>query len=1026
MKYFRVLLRMLACCRRIVLLLALLLTLLFAWFWWSVPDLNQIRPEIQAELQQRLDLQSLHLGSLSWRWRGDMEIVATDVALIGSHGQLHVRDAQLSLTVSLIALLRGSQRPEHIDIRDGSMRWQPNAVSDVTSEPSNTLTTNSMPLSLSFQHMMLEVYWKNQHYMLHHARGDFSIAQRSMKVTADELSMLAILDADGELQNLRLKLNDLRWASRIQAIQWSKPVALTLSLRRQSAQQWLLSSELLSHGAALDIPALPFHLPLDALTFQATIHSPSLFQYTQWQQVLFSHLAWQAGNNHITATAAWKKGVLSLHAKSSHLAMPVLWRWLQGIDQRPAWRAWLLRMQHGVAYDTQADITLPWAKPWQALVPSLAKNVFLYHVKGSVRDADIDLGKPGESLQHAQVQVELDQTGLDADIQAATLPHNMGQARGHLHIPWDHLMLHIKAQADAVDMPRLHRWVDPSGAAQWGWKQGSARGAVHLLWNPLKKTPDEASATLIPVEPWQLYVQDQYATVSSGRVEWDINHGVVAHDLAVAGDLFQSTLNFDAYAKGKSWALRKFNGEFSTQLPYLIHAFHIPLSKPSGVFRARLELAHDWLGTIILDDAAWDNFLGESKRIGQPMKIKFTAHVPTTGDIQVNRLLCYNPNYTVQGQGAWTKKQLEINLNTIKTRGFRGAVNIIIPHGSAPWQMRVKADYLRRSALPESVTTKATGRVDKHWQLRANIAHFDWKDARMKDVALSMRSERATPARFSASSIDSGNLHVQEVDVHFNLPGGGRVQVEQLNGVMNEQRLQMAATLTPESDGAMRWQGFAATQGDFSSMMQSGGMETVFAGGKAQMLLAGEGLLMRDQPWWQGLRGRLRLRVDEGSIAKGGLLTKLLAITSLADIPALLIGQRKDLTHAGLFYERLQIEATLADQVVDIRQLAMRSTAMDMAGKGSYDLEKAKIDLTMVFRPLQNLDAMLSKIPLLRDIIGGAAHSLIRKVYHMHGSISKAEIDQVSPSSAGLASPGLIEGLLTLPDRWFGSMKEKK
>jgi len=236
----------------------------------------------------------------------------------------------------------------------------------------------------------------------------------------------------------------------------------------------------------------------------------------------------------------------------------------------------------------------------------------------------------------------------------------------------------------------------------------------------------------------------------------------------------------------------------------------------------------------------------------------------------------------------------------------------------------------------------------------------------------------------------------------------------------------MAATLTPLADGAMRWQGFAASQGDFSRMMQSGGMESVFVGGNAHMLLAGEGLLMRDQPWWQGLRGRLRLRVDEGSIAKGGLLTKLLAITSLADIPALLIGQRKDLTHAGLYYERLQMEATLSDQVVNIRQLAMRSTAMDMAGKGTYNLEKSHIDLTMVFRPLQNLDAILSKIPLLRDLIGGAAHSLIRKVYHMHGTISKAEIDQVSPASAGLAGAGLIEGLLTLPDRWFGSMKDKK
>jgi uncharacterized protein YhdP len=153
---------------------------------------------------------------------------------------------------------------------------------------------------------------------------------------------------------------------------------------------------------------------------------------------------------------------------------------------------------------------------------------------------------------------------------------------------------------------------------------------------------------------------------------------------------------------------------------------------------------------------------------------------------------------------------------------------------------------------------------------------------------------------------------------------------------------------------------------------------------------------------------------------KGGTLTKFLAATSIADLPALFVGDRKDLTKSGLGYKRLQMEAVLHDKNIQIHQLAMRSSAMDVAGQGHMDVEQADIDLTFVVRPLQNLDALLSRLPLIRDILGGAAHSFIRRVYRMHGPIANAEVTQISTSEAGLSDPGMVEYLLNLPGRWFG------
>jgi len=72
-----------------------------------------------------------------------------------------------------------------------------------------------------------------------------------------------------------------------------------------------------------------------------------------------------------------------------------------------------------------------------------------------------------------------------------------------------------------------------------------------------------------------------------------------------------------------------------------------------------------------------------------------------------------------------------------------------------------------------------------------------------------------------------------------------------------------------------------------------------------------------------------------------------------------------------------------------------------------------------VVRPLQNLDAILGAIPLLRDILGGAGRSVVRLVYHVYGPLPDAKVKQITPEEAGLATPGLLERMITLPQRWF-------
>jgi hypothetical protein len=92
-----------------------------------------------------------------------------------------------------------------------------------------------------------------------------------------------------------------------------------------------------------------------------------------------------------------------------------------------------------------------------------------------------------------------------------------------------------------------------------------------------------------------------------------------------------------------------------------------------------------------------------------------------------------------------------------------------------------------------------------------------------------------------------------------------------------------------------------------------------------------------------------------------------------------------------------------------------------MAGSGKLSLADGDVDLYMTVRPLQNLDAFLRMIPLLRDLILGPAKSVFRKVYHVYGPLYNAKVESVSPEDAGLPESGFIERLIHLPGRWFDS-----
>ena len=1014
--------RALASCRRVFLLLSLAATLFIAWIYWQAPGLDTIRPNIESYLQQDLNLKELQLGKLSWYWAGFLWIQADQLNFTSRDGHLAFHDGHVAVRIPLQELLAGNITPDQIRLSGGRLDTRID-LSEVSAPAGKLLLDH------------VEVTWRYGEWQ--GKIEDMSLTldgkDRSLKATSPTLNMTGSLDADGLLNTLNLQCKDIRWLPESVRKDIQGSPSATIHAKRSDLQNWQVDFELSSKDPVTITPETThIKLALNRLEAGLKITAIDSDKGMQAQRIDINRLVWSLGKNSITASGRWLQGQLSMQAESTHIEMPVVWSWLEGAGDEQ-WGHWLSLMHAGHASEAMGELELAWANPLQQLPSEEALQAIRYHLRATIDDADIALGISNDYLQHTHGQVDLNQDGMLAKITATELPGGLGSSSGELRIPWDTLNLHISGQAEA-DMAGLLHWLEPGVATDWQWHEARTKGTFKLLWNPNDAEPKQASAELRPLGTWHVSMAGQDLDLLEGDIRWDKATGLTLERMKIQADHLNASLSLTA-APGSSsaagstrqWQLQSLDAHIQGQLSSLASRYQIPVSDVDGSISSTLHYDGHWSGILDMQQAGWKHLLGSQKNIGEPFALHYRGKLKTVDGIptvelsnlksQGNVLKLYGGSLSIN------RNRIKAQLQDVHTPSFSGSLAINVPFDNKAWQADVKASYLNRNALPESLngTEKLT---DKPWVLHANIDRFDWDAASMSGVRVNLASKSGSIGEFEAAQIHTSQLDIMDVAARFTLPGQGRVELRKLAASVERQHLLMSATLEPEKSGGMRWSGFAELEGDFGHLVKIGHLSERFLGGSGHLLFSGQGLILRDMPWWKGLDGRLRMRVDNGRILEGGSLTTLLAAINLSKLPALLFGKRDDLTGPGIKYDRLQMEAIMQNQDIHIRNVAMRSTAFDLIGHGKLDIDQDTIDLYLIARPLQNLDALLAHVPLLRDIIGGASHSLMRKVYYMHGPFTNAQVDEVPPEQAGMASPGLIERMLALPNEWFGGGKK--
>lgn len=1008
--------RALASCWRVSLLLLIGFSLLGSWLYFQAPSLNSVRPTIENHLKEKLELKEIKLGTLSWSWSGFLWLESDQLNFASSDEALAYRDGGVAIRIPLSGLLTGNFNPDHIRLSGGALNLK------------HTQSGRSFPVA----QLVLDDVVLNWHYQdqwegtIEHLQLFLDGDNMALEASSPDFELSGRLGEDMLPQSLSLECEHLGWMpAPIQKHLSGKPTA-KVNLKRLNRRIWQLDASMASDSTITLLPETIYSVQLNRAELKLKLKAQKTEAFAI-EHIGLEQVLWSLGESSIQANGNWNAGLLSLQASSEQLAIPVVWSWLRPLGDEE-WHHWLSLMKSGTGRNAKAKVSLVWDNPLEALPAMENWEAMLFQVSAHVDGADIALGLSDDFLSDATAEVDLNQDGLNAIFSDAQLPRNLGRSTGELYIPWQTLELHIAGKSK-VDVESLLSWFGPDQISNWQWNGARADSSFQLLWDPSESEPREATAKLHASENWNVTIHGTPIQLSKGIADWDQESGLTIKDMQFKNEHVMGSLDLStAIDKENKWKITHLQSRSTSDFALLAAHFQLPLSQAGGTIHTNLNFDGRWSGSIDMGATSWKQLLGSSKRSGEPYrinyrgKLNFDQKIPTLDLTTLNSsgkaLLISNSSASIN------RKHLKLKLNDLHTPSFIGSLDITVPFDDKPWELATNALYLNRKALPEALDHPSQ-MIDKPWVVSANIAKFDWDDSRMKDVFIRLASTKGSIGLFKARQVHTTQLDITDIDARFSMPGGGTIDLRRLSASLEKQRLIMSATLKPEKGGGMRWSGFSELHGDFGHLLKLGKLSERFEGGDGHLLFSGSGIILREQPWWDGLDGRLRLRSDNGRILEGGTLTTLLAAINLTELPMLLLGQREDLTGPGTMYERLQMEAIMQDQKIHVRNVAMRSTAFDLAGHGEMNLEKTTVDLYLVVQPLQNLDALLAKIPLIRDILGGRSHSLIRKVYHMHGPFTDAKVEAVKPEKAGLASPGIIEHLFNLPDLWFNRDKDQ-
>lgn len=160
--------------------------------------------------------------------------------------------------------------------------------------------------------------------------------------------------------------------------------------------------------------------------------------------------------------------------------------------------------------------------------------------------------------------------------------------------------------------------------------------------------------------------------------------------------------------------------------------------------------------------------------------------------------------------------------------------------------------------------------------------------------------------------------------------------------------------------------------------------------------------------------GSMDISCEEGVLRRFSVLSKIFSILNFSQ---LLKFQLPDMVSSGMPYNEIRGSLAIHDGQVSTQDLFLDSDAINISAVGSADMLKSELNMTIGAQPLQTVDKVVSRIPIVGWVLTGKKKTLVTAYFEAKGNWDDPAVTAIPMRSMTKGVFDIFKRLFQLPGK---------
>jgi uncharacterized protein involved in outer membrane biogenesis len=162
--------------------------------------------------------------------------------------------------------------------------------------------------------------------------------------------------------------------------------------------------------------------------------------------------------------------------------------------------------------------------------------------------------------------------------------------------------------------------------------------------------------------------------------------------------------------------------------------------------------------------------------------------------------------------------------------------------------------------------------------------------------------------------------------------------------------------------------------------------------------------------------GNVRLHMVNGTLRKFNTLAKVFSILNVSQLLRLKL---PELSSYGIPYSSIKGSFSVKDGIMSTQDLFITSSAINVSIVGSADIVREELNITLGAQPLQTVDKIINRIPIVGWLLTGKDKDLVTAYFEAKGNWANPKVSAIPVKSLGRGILNIFIRAFQLPVKLF-------